>query len=216
MEGRQNTQAERLNLAAGARKNLRPSTVAQAQGYEDRKQRADAILKALRILLDKEGVLKQDENITATSIHKAYQTLCEKIRPKMQPDVSKLMVAFLILLRELALNSKLEKNADVEGVAKKLSIKVDRALEKGLEKLSTLVEASLANQRELQSTSKRLEETAEDICKLSQEVSRNLTVALDTSSKLTNMVLRHGGTFCVRRERCCCRSVDKSGAERGH
>ena len=117
-----------------------------------------------------------------------YQTLCEKIRLKMQPDVSKLMVAFLILLGELALNSELEKSEDVEGVAKKLGVKVDGALEKGLEKLSTLVEASLANQRELQSTSKKLEETAEDICKSSQEVSRNLTVASDTSSKLTNTV----------------------------
>ena len=156
MEGRQNAQAEHPNLAAGARKNLRPSTVAQAQGYNDRKQRADTILKAPCILLDKEGVLKQDQKITAMSIHNVYQTLCEKIRPKMQPDVSKLMVAFLIPLRELALNSELEKSADVEGVAKKLGVKVDGALEKGLEKLSTLDKASLANQRELQSTSKKL------------------------------------------------------------
>ena len=29
-------------------------------------------------------------------------------------------------------------------------------------------------------------------------------------------VLRHGGTFCVRREQCCRRSVDKRGAEKGH
>ena len=114
--------------------------------------------------------------------------LCEKIRPKMQPDVSKLMVAFLIPLGELALNSELENNADVEGVAKKLSVKIDGALGKGLEKLSTLVEASLANQKELQNTSKKLEETAEDIRKSSQEVNRNLTVASDTSSKLTNTV----------------------------
>ena len=32
----------------------------------------------------------------------------------------------------------------------------------------------------------------------------------------TANLLRHGRTFCVRRERCCCRSVDKSGAEKGH
>lgn len=61
MEGKQNTQAEQPNSAAGERKNLRPSMVAQAQGYKDRKQRADVILKVPHILLDKEGVLKQDE-----------------------------------------------------------------------------------------------------------------------------------------------------------
>ena len=118
MEGRQNVQVERLNLAAGVKKNLRPSTVAQAQGYEDRRQRVDAILKALCILLDKEGVLKQEEKITAMSMYKAYQLLCEKIRPNMPPDISKLLVSFLVLLGELALNSELEKGADVGGCHK--------------------------------------------------------------------------------------------------
>ena len=179
---------ERPNSAAGTRKNLRPSTVAQAQGYEDRKQRADAILKAPRIMLDKEGILKQDEKITAMSIHKAYQSLCEKIRPKMQPDISKLLVAFLIPLGELALNSELEKSKSGEGATKALSGKTEGALEKELEKLSALVEASLANQRELQCTSKKLEETAEDIRRSAQDVNRNLTVASDTSNKLTNTV----------------------------
>ena len=188
MEGRQHTQAERLNSAAGARKNLRPSTVVQAQGYEDRNQRADAILKAPRILLEKEGVLKQDEKVTDMSIYKAYQLLCEKIRPKIQPDLSKLLVAFLIPLGELALNSELEKSKKVEEAPKTLSGKMDETLEKGLEKLSTLVEASLANQKELQNTSKKLEEAAEDIHKSTQDVNRNLAAASDTSSKLTNTV----------------------------
>ena len=32
----------------------------------------------------------------------------------------------------------------------------------------------------------------------------------------TGVLLHHGGLFCVQRERCCCRSVDKSRAEKGH
>ena len=37
-----------------------------------------------------------------------------------------------------------------------------------------------------------------------------------TSMHLGAKVLRHGRTFCVRRERCCCWSIDKSGVEKGH
>ena len=145
MEGRQNAQAECPNSAAGVKKNLRLSTVAQAQGHEDRRQGADAILKAPHILLDKEGVLKQEEKITAMSMYKAYQLLCEKIRPKMPPDISKLLVSFLVPLGELALNSELEKGADVGGATKQPSVDLEGTLEKGLEKLSNLFEALLAN-----------------------------------------------------------------------
>ena len=74
------------------------------------------------------------------------------------------------------------------GATKRPSIDLEGTLEKGLEKLSNLVEASLDNQTELQRTSKELEETAEDIRKSMQDVNNNLAVASDASNKLTNMV----------------------------
>ena len=66
-----------------ARRALNPRTTQAESSQEPLSLDTDAILKAPRILLDKEGVLKQVKEITATSVHKAYQLLCEKIRPKM-------------------------------------------------------------------------------------------------------------------------------------
>jgi hypothetical protein len=66
--------------------------------------------------------------------------------------------------------------------------KADLALEKGLEKLSTLMDVSLANQREIQNTTKKLGETADMIHKASIDVSKNVAEVTDTSSKLTNTV----------------------------
>ena len=36
------------------------------------------------------------------------------------------------------------------------------------------------------------------------------------SGKKKHSMLHHGGTFCAQCEQCCCRSIDKSGAEKGH
>ena len=59
---------------------------------------------------------------------------------------------------------------------------------KGLQKLSNLIDVSLANHTDIQNSTKKLGEAAEVISKVTEDVSKNLVEASDTSNKLTNMV----------------------------
>ena len=69
-----------------------------------------------------------------------------------------------------------------------MSAQIDSAVERGMQKLSSLIDDSLANQKDIQNSVKRLGEVAEDIHKVTEEVSKNLAEASDTSNKLTEMV----------------------------
>ena len=91
----------------------------------------------------------------------------------------------MMLLGELATEKELSRGGEAEKIAKQVSTHIDSAVEKGIQKLSNLVNVSLANQKDLQNTAKKLGEVAEVIHKTTEEVSKNLAEASDTSNKLT-------------------------------
>ena len=61
-------------------------------------------------------------------------------------------------------------------------------MEKGLQKLSTLIDVSLAIHMDVQNSTKKLGEAAEAISKATEDINKNLEEASDTSNKLTNLV----------------------------
>ena len=70
----------------------------------------------------------------------------------------------------------------------KITSRVEGVIDKGIEKLCKFIEVSVANQKELHSTSMKMEELASAIHKAQDNVGKNLAAVSDTSSKLTNMV----------------------------
>ena len=91
-------------------------------------------------------------------------------------------------LGELALQKEQNKGEEVERLAKQISTQIESTVEKGLQKLSNLIDVSLANHTDIQNSTKKLGEAAEVISKATDDISKNLAVVSDTSSKLTNMV----------------------------
>ena len=60
----------------------------------------------------------------------------------------------MMLLAELAAEKELSRGGEAEKIAKQVSMHIDSAVEKGIQKLSNLVDVSLANQKDLQNTAK--------------------------------------------------------------
>jgi hypothetical protein len=73
-------------------------------------------------------------------------------------------------------------------MANKLDERLDKAVEKTLNKMSPTVECLLTNQKEIQTTTSALSDMAETIKKLTHDMGNNVKAATETSDQLTNMV----------------------------
>jgi hypothetical protein len=98
------------------------------------------------------------------------------------------MLAFKAFLGVVAAEQNAEKTPDAEGNAKRISDKMEEAIDRGIMKLSKVIESSLTGHKELQDSSKRMEESAAAIHKVLEQVDKNLAVISDSSNKLTNTV----------------------------
>ena len=132
--------------------------------------------------------MKRDEPVTAMSVHEAFKKIFEKVKSKCQPDAHTTVISFMMVLGELVVQKEQNKGGEAERLAKQISMQIESIVDKGLQKLSNLIDVSLANHTDIQSSTKKLEEAAVAISKATEDVSKNLAEASDTSSKLTNTV----------------------------
>ena len=193
MEGRNVAQADRSAQPTNAKRALRSTTAAQASTVSTKSTNATkldikVLSQATRTHLEKEGFLKGDEPVTAMSVYEAFKKIFERVKSKCQPDAHTTLISFMMVLGELALQKEQNKGEEAERLAKQISMQIESTVEKGLQKLSNLIDVSLANHTDIQNSTKKLGEAAEVISKATEDVSKNLAVASDTSSKLTHTV----------------------------
>jgi hypothetical protein len=193
MDDKKLAQAERVIPPSGTRQTLHSATATQGSSKdiaapEQKKSQQKAMLAAQRALLDKEGFLKTEEDLTATSLYTAYKLIFDRYLAKTPSDTQKVMLAFKAALAMYAAEKISESETVAETCAKRISDKVDEALDRGITKLSNAIESTLTAQREIQSALLRVEETATAIHKALEDVGKNLTTISDTSNKLTNTV----------------------------
>ncbi|KAH9027790.1 hypothetical protein EDB85DRAFT_1972870 [Lactarius pseudohatsudake] len=191
MEARNPEQTESAG-PTGQKRNLRSSALTQASSSSnaqgEQKRTKSTSLQEPRILLEKEGLLKKDEDITAKSVHAALKLMFVKYNSKLSPDMQRIILSLTACVATLAADKGQEHSQTVETLAQRLSDKLENSVNKGIEKLSSLIETSLANQSEMQSTSKKLDESAGALHKALEVVNINLNAVANTSDKLTNTV----------------------------
>ena len=195
MDGKKPAKAERDNPPPppAAKRNLRSATTAQTANTDIALTGQEKLSKASfmavpRALFEKEGFLKAEEQITAESLYNVFKLICEKHNNKMPSEIHKTMTAFRILLGIHAAEKNAEKPPNAEESAKKISEKVEEAIDRGITKLSKVIESSLTEHKNIQDSSKRMEESAAAIHKALEQVDKNLAVVSDSSNKLTNTV----------------------------
>lgn len=147
-----------------------------------------SILVATRELLDKEGFMKLDERITVGTLFNTFKLIDKRYHAKMPSEAQKAMMAFKMALGVLVMEQKAEQDPNMVECATLISAKVEEAIDKRMAKLSSDMEASLANQKDLQSSTKRIEESTAAIHKTIEDVDTNLAAILDSSNKLTHTV----------------------------
>lgn len=171
--------------------NLHTTTVTQTAKSSiesSRWKKINSLLVASQAILGKEEFLKVDEELTDESIYTAFRLIYDRYKLKIPEDIGKVLVSFIAALGSLAAERVMvsREMSDVEVLAQKISTKVDNAMDKGLAKISNIIEMSLANQRVIQSTTKKLEKAADTIQKTTEDVNKNLATATDTLNKLTS------------------------------
>ena len=115
-------------------------------------------MAAPRALLDKEGIHKVEDCITAESLFSAHKLIYERYYARLPSDTQKIMVAFHASLGVLVAEQNAEQDLGMAECAKLISAKVEEAIDKGLAKISNTVESSLTNQKDMQASSKKIEE----------------------------------------------------------
>lgn len=186
-----------------AKRALRSSTVAQAPAgsgiVPPDQSRTTTLRKSLmaapRALLDKEGIHKVEDCITAESLFSAHKSIYERYYARLPSDTQKIMVAFHASLGVLVAEQNAEQDLGMAECAKLISTKVEEAIDKGLAKISNTVESSLTNQKDMQASSKKIEESAAAIQKSLEEVDKNLIAVSDTSNKLTDTMSSYKDTL---------------------
>ncbi|KAH8983324.1 hypothetical protein EDB86DRAFT_3085439 [Lactarius hatsudake] len=190
MEVRNCEQTE--NTGPGPKRNLRSSASAHvtsnSNAQAEQKKTKSAPLQELRALLEKEGLLKKDEDITAKSIHAALKLMYVKYNSKLSPDMQKIILSITACISMLAADKGQEHNQTVETLAQRISDKLETSVNREMGKISNLIETSLANQSEMQSTSKKLDESAGALHKAIEVVNSNLNTVVNTLDKLTTTV----------------------------
>ena len=176
-----------------AKRNLCSATTAQTANTDIALTGQEKLSKASfmavpRVLFEKEGFLKAEEQITAESLYNVFKLICKKHNNKMPSKIHKTTTAFRILLGIHAAEKNTEKAPNAEESVKKISEKVEEAIDRGITKLSKVIESSLTEHKNIQDSSKRMKECMAAIHKALEQVDKNLAVVSDSSNKLTNMV----------------------------
>ena len=57
-----------------------------------------ALLAQTRVLMDKQGFLKQEECITISSLYNTFKVMDNRFKPKLPAEAQKLMLTFKVLL----------------------------------------------------------------------------------------------------------------------
>ena len=177
--------AKRMLRSASA--TVAPTVPTEDSALNAQKQlNKKALLAQTRALMDKQGFLKQEERITVSSLYEAFKLMHNRYNPKIPTEAQRSLLAFKVLLGVLVVEQNEAQDQGMVECAAIISTKVEEAIDKGLAKMSNAIESSLANQRELQKSSKKIEDSAAAIHKALEEVDKNLVVVSDSSNKLTN------------------------------
>ena len=190
MDDKKSAKAERSSQAQPHTKRALRSTAAttaETAASEQKQPNKKDTLSMPRALLDKEGFLKADQLITAGTLFEAFRLIHDRYKAKLHADANNMLVAFKMLLGALAFDQQKE-DAGMKECASIISVKVEEAIDRGIAKLSNAMESTLTNQRDLQNSTKRIEESTAALHKVIADVDKNLAVMSDTSNKLMNTV----------------------------
>ncbi|KAH9012219.1 hypothetical protein EDB83DRAFT_2321970 [Lactarius deliciosus] len=181
----------RWNLCSSALTQVSSNSNAQAE----QKKNKPAPLQDLRVFLEKEGLLKRDEDITAKSVHAALKLMYLKHSSKLSRDMQRIILSITACVSMLAVNKGQEHNQMVETLAQRLSSKIETLMNREMEKISGLIEMSLANQSEMQNMSKKLDDLAGALHKALKAVNTNLNMVVNTLDKLTTTMSSYKDTL---------------------
>ena len=111
MEGKNTAQVERSTQPTNNKRALRSSTATNASASSSRNPNAakpsiKVLSQTMRTHLEKEGLLKRDDPVTAMSAYEVFKKMFKKIKTKYHLDIQTTLISFMIVLGELAVTNQ--------------------------------------------------------------------------------------------------------------
>ena len=127
MEGKNLAQADRSTQPVNPKRALRSTTAAQVPTASRKNSNAakpdiKVLSQATRTHLEKEGLLKRDEPVTAMSVYEVFKKIFEKVKSKCQPEAHTTLISFMMILGELVVQKDQSKGGEAEKLAKQISM----------------------------------------------------------------------------------------------
>ena len=139
---------------------------------------------ARKVLADKNYIL-EDEQITPLTLYNAFQKILDKYHTEIPEDLHLTLQGFAALLQEGASQEQITKKA-INAVAQRMEEQVEATLEKSLNKMSTMVESFVDNQKNLQESTSTISGATEALQKITQDLGNSTREASETSNQLSN------------------------------
>ncbi|KAF8261403.1 hypothetical protein EI94DRAFT_1705547 [Lactarius quietus] len=169
---------------AGAQSSVSPQIATQEKKKAKAKEAKEVELKACKLLIC-EKCLSEDTPITHNTLLRTLSMILQKYTPSTPLPLTRAMMAFAALMNK-ANNATSQTAPTVEVLTQKLGERVEKAIQVEMDKMSTMIKNSLADQRKASEPSESLTEAVTAIKKVALDMSKTVNEATAAMTQFTD------------------------------
>lgn len=185
-----NLRATRSNSKASTQQ---ANTSPQAATLEKKMAKANELEMEARKILLSEGCLANEANITHQTILHALTSILQKYSTTIPQNLTRVLTALAALLTQAnnASNSAAQLEPVVDALSQKVTERIEKAMQEEMDKMSTLIKSSLAEQSKALSPPEGLVETVTTLKQVASDMSKSISEATTATTQINDTALNY-------------------------
>ncbi|KAF8268521.1 hypothetical protein EI94DRAFT_1800348 [Lactarius quietus] len=179
-----NLRTTRSITKAGTQPNVSPQLATQEKKKAKAKEAKEVELEARKVLIS-EKCLSEDTPISHQTLLRALSIIMQKYNPSTPLPLTRTMTAFAALMNE-ANNATSQIVPTIEVLTQKVGERVEKSIQEEMDKMSTLIKSSLAEQRKVAEPSESLTEAVTAIQKAVSDINKTINEATAVTTQITD------------------------------
>ena len=182
-----NLRATRSNTKSSTQQ---PSTTSQAATLEKKRAKVKEIEKEARRMLKEEGCLNDDTAISHSIILQVLTTIIQKYNDTAPQSLTRALTALAALMQE-ANGANAQLTPVIEALTQKLGERIEIAIHKGMDKVSTLIKSSVADQCKILNNSETLTDAVSTLKQVATDMGKTISEATTVTTQINDTVLTY-------------------------
>ena len=182
-----NFRATRSNTKSSTQQ---PSTTSQAATLEKKKTKVKEIEKEARRMLKEEGCLNEDADITLSTILQALTLIIQKYNATAPQSLTRALTALAALMQE-ANGANTQFTPVIEVLTQKLGERIETAIHDGMDKVSTLIKSTVAEQCKTLNNSETMIDAVSTLKQVATDMSKTIGEATTATSQINDTALTY-------------------------